>query len=279
MNKKIKKVAHLGLEGSFSSIAAKKYFGEGNVIWIPTANIEKVFDIVCKDSPVYGVIPIENSTSGSIMETYERLQRNNVLIVGEVFMKIHHNILAKENTALKNMVQCFSHPQALLQCRTLLSKYPSMKLVFTEDTASAAKLVSESNDSKMCAIAGSQAAKIYGLKVLKENIVDNVANYTRFAVISKKESKEGNKISIVFSVAHVPGSLNRILTEFAKIGCNLTKIESRPLVGTPWEYIFFIDLEFVCPLIVLNGILRGLKKQTRFIHLLGIYKKGETYEA
>ena len=274
----MKKIASLGILGSFSFIAAQKYFGK-KVNLLGKHSIKNVFADLVQQKTDYGVVPVENSTTGSILETYDQLMENNLSICGEIRLKIHHNLLClNKNTKIKNLKKCYSHPQAISQCETFFETNPHIKPVLTSDTATAAQLLIKNKKINEAAIASRETAKIYGLKILKKNIEDNKNNFTRFVVIGTKKNKSGDKASIVFSVKHIPGSLFSALRPYTNLGLNLTKIESRPLFGKIWEYIFFVDFEINHNLGSFTEIIRQMKEVTEFITVLGIYDKGETYE-
>lgn len=271
------KIAHLGIPGSFSFIAAKKYFGE-RVLMKSCKTIKSVFANLITQDVDFGIVPAENSTTGSIVETYDQLIENKMYICGEISLKIHHHLLVtKDKIDLKSITVCYSHPQAVLQCESFFHDNSWIKSEFCDDTGSAAQLVSKNKKLGESAIAGRDTADIYGLKILRENIEDNKNNFTRFTVIGRKPNQRGNKASVVFSVKHIPGSLFNALRPYAGLGLNLTKIESRPLFGKTWEYIFFADFEIDNHLDKVNQMIKEMKETTEFITVLGIFNKGETY--
>lgn len=272
------RAAFFGIAGSFSHIASQKYFG-GKAHLIPGNSIKNVFLQIAKNQADFGVVPVENSTTGSILETYDQLMENNMHIIGEIRLKIHHNLLVAARTVkLADIKKCYSHPQAIAQSETFFSQHPGIKPVFTQDTASAASFLSENKDRESAAIASTQTAKLYGLPILQKGIEDNRNNFTRFVVLGPKQNKSGNKASVVFSVKHVPGSLFKALKPYAQWSLNLTKIESRPILGKTWEYIFFVDFEIKNNLSDFTKMLSEMKEETDFLTLLGLYDKGEIYE-
>lgn len=282
----IYKVAYLGIPGSYTFTAAKKFFGEKMEL-ISSTSLTELFGKVKREICSFGVIPLENSTTGSIVQTYDCLISSKLSIVGEVILKIHHNFLVNPSTSLRGdkaekslklIKLCYSHPEAISQCKSFLSKYPWIKPVFTSDTASAAKLIAERGKRKEAAIAGKDTAKIYGLLLVAANIEKNKSNFTRFAIIARSTNKVGNKISLIFSVKHTPGSLFTALSPYAEYGFNLTKIESRPVFGRPWEYIFFLDFEVEGREGEIKKVIAKMRKVAQFVTLLGRYKKGEIYE-
>lgn len=274
----MKKISFLGIPGSYSFAAAQKYFGK-NCQLLPAKSVKDVFKKIEDKSVEAIVVPLENTTTGSISETYDLLLESKLSITGEIILKIHHQLLINtDKVKLKNIRFCYSHPQAILQCQSFLDKNPKIKPVFTSDTASAAKIVSRRKRADEAAIAGIPAAKFYGLKILVKDIEDNKYNFTRFAVISPKLNTTGNKISLAFSVAHVPGSLFKALKTYAENNLNLLDIESRPLYGKPWEYIFYVDFEIKNQEKELAVTVAAMKDNCHFLTILGRYNKGEIYE-
>lgn len=272
------KITYLGIAGSYSFAAAQKYFGS-NYQFLPAKSLKEVFKKIEDKSAEAAVVPLENTTTGSISETYDLLLESKLSITGEIILRIHHQLLANtDKVKLENVKSCYSHPQAISQCETFLSKYPKIMPGYTSDTATAAKIVSRRKKPDEVAIAGIPAAKYYGLKILAADIEDNKHNYTRFAVISPKPNKKGNKISLAFSVAHVPGSLFQTLKVYAEYNLNLTDIESRPLYGKPWEYIFYVDFEIKNQEKELTATIAAMKENCQFLTILGRYDKGEIYE-
>lgn len=272
------KISYFGIAGSFSFIAAKKYFAEKNLL-LSNKTIKEVFMNIKDHKSEFGVVPVENSTTGSILETYDQLMDSGLSICGEVRLKIHHNLLVSgPNTDINDIKKCFSHPQAISQCESFFEKHKGIKPILTTDTATAAELIAKNKNIDEAAIASIDTAKIYDLHTLKKNIEDNKNNFTRFVIIGSTKNKSGNKASIVFSVKHIPGSLYHALRPYAGLGLNLTKIESRPLFGKTWEYIFFADFDIVNRHAKFNEMIREMKETTEFINILGIYNKGETYE-
>lgn len=273
-NHRYKKIAYLGIPGSYTFTAAQKYFATTeNMLGVKTLSeiFKKVTTGVCE----FGVIPLENTTTGNITDTFDHLMENKLSIIGEIILKIRHQFLVnKKQKSIKEVKYCYSHPQAISQCEAFFTCHPWIKLKYTRDTASAAKIVSQRKKMNEAVIAGKVTAKIYDMKILAKNIEDNPNNYTRFSVISKKESFVGNKISLLFSVEHKPGSLFRCLAPYARLGLNLTKIESRPVFGKPWEYIFFIDFEIGKKEKELKQVLEEMKEHVNFFKILGRYKKG-----
>ncbi len=273
------KIAYLGIPGSYSFIAANNYF-KGNDTMTGCVSIKQIFEKVENNECNFGIIPLENSTTGSISASYDELSDSKLSIIGEIIIHIHHNLLVKKGiNNLTDIHLCVSHEQAINQCNDFFNKNNSINKKFVSDTASAALTVSRFKRKDIAAISSRQCARLYHLKILKRNIEDNITNFTRFVIIGKNMTDAGNKASIIFSVAHVPGSLLQTLKPYAKYGLNLTKIESRPVFGKPWEYIFILDLEFGKDLKGLHQSINEMNENVNFIKLLGIYDKGEVYES
>ncbi len=275
----MKKIAYLGIPGSYSYIGARKFFNGKNTM-TSCNNIRQIFDKVANNECDFGIVPLENSTTGGITSSYDELSNNKLSIIGEIIIHIHHNLLVKGNTKnLADIHLCLSHEQAINQCNEFFIKNRKINREFVSDTATAAWTVSKSKKENIAAIASLECAKLYKLKIFKRKIEDNPTNFTRFVIIGKNRTNLGNKASLIFSVVHKPGSLLETLKPYAKHGLNLTKIESRPVFGKPWEYIFLLDLEFGDKKNALIEAINEMKESVNFIKLLGIYNKGKIYES
>jgi chorismate mutase/prephenate dehydratase len=272
--KKIK-VAFCGEPGAFSQIAALEFFKQ-KIETLPCKSFKEVFEKVKKREADFGTIPIENSLEGSVGQNYDFLLKSNLKIFGEIILKINHCLIALPKTKINSIKKVYSHPQALGQCREFLEKMGFEKIP-TSDTAGSVKLIKEKNLKDCAAIASERAAKFYQMKILKKNIQSNPQNFTRFFVISKKEAKptKNDKTSIVFSTKHVPGALFSALRPFAKNKINLTKIESRPIIGKPWQYNFYLDFQGNQKEKRVKKALKELKKITNFVKILGSYPKSK----
>ena len=197
------------------------------------------------------MIAIENTIAGSLLHNYDLLRESGVTVVGEHKLHIEHSICCLPEDSWETIKEVHSHPVALAQCRNFLANHPDMKAVEAEDTAGSAEYISNNNIRGWAAICSSYAANIYGMKILQEDIHDNKHNYTRFLVVSNphkasllREVEKSNKSSIVFSLAHEEGSLSKILTILSFYDINLTKIQSLPIIGHEWEYLFYVDVSF-----------------------------------
>jgi prephenate dehydratase len=234
------KIAFQGEAGAYSEQAVFGYFG--NVETVPCESFDAVFDAVNSGKCQAALIPIENSLAGSIHQNYDLLLRNNLHIVGEYLLRVRHCLIAMPGVKKEDVKKAISHPQALGQCAGYL-RSRGIKAEQAYDTAGSVKILKESGARDMAAVASRRAAELYGMQILEEGIEDNLENYTRFLAI-QHDSKipEGDaKTSIVFTLKNVPGALFKALSVFALRDIDLTKIESRPLQGKPWEYLFYID--------------------------------------
>jgi len=235
------KIAFQGEPGAYSEQAVFNYFG--NVETQPCESFDAVFDSVVSGTYEAGLIPIENSLAGSIHQNYDLLLRHDLQIVGEYLLRVRHCLIALPGVTKAEIKKVISHPQALGQCAAYLRGL-GVKIESAYDTAGSVKMLKESGVRDSAAIASRRAAEIYGMQVLEEGIEDNAENYTRFLAISKTaaEGPDGEaKTSIVFTLKNQPGALFKALSVFALRDIDLTKIESRPLQGKPWEYLFYID--------------------------------------
>lgn len=273
------KVCSLGQSGSYSHIAALKYFGN-QLDYLACQAIDDIFTNVEKGVCLYGIAPLENSTAGSIIETYDSLQKYKFYITGEIMLNINHNLLANKKIKIgedyKTIKSVYAHSQTFYQCKNFLNKYPWIRKIEVEDNAAGAKYISD-NISPNFAISSKLSSQLNDLRILKEKIEDSAENYTRFIVIGKKARKLGNKISLKFNLKHSPGSLVKALKPYEKFNLNLTKIESRPIFGKKWEYQFYLDFEFD-NLAKAIGVIEEMKRLTIKLQILGIYQKGKTYE-
>ncbi len=267
------KVAYFGPEATFTHMAAIKRFGL-SAEFHPQASISEVFQTVFLNKANYGVVPIENSTAGIVSHTLDLFVEYPLNICGEVKLPIAHHLLSQKKD-LKSIQTVYSHPHAFPQCRLWLEHHlPWAKLVDVASTARAAEMASEEENT--AAISSEYAATRYGLEMVASHIEDHANNFTRFVVIGNQEcGVSGNdKTSVMFSTKDEVGILYRLLTPLAKAKINLTKIESRPLKGRAWEYIFFIDLDGHQKDSKVKKVLSEMEKQCSFLKVLGSYPKG-----
>lgn len=265
-------VAYLGPEGTFCEQAARKFFAKAALV--PYPDIIDVFTAVERGDADYGVVPVENSTEGSVRVTLDRLLESRLMICGEVDLKVVHNLVAKPGTKLDEIGLILSHPQALAQCRRFLEDtFPNAELREVSSTAKAVELLRGLDNA--AAIGTKAAAERSGMKVLKRQIEDEPNNLTRFFILGEKDAKPTgrDKTSLVFSTKHIPGSLYKVLEVFAARGINLTKIESRPEKKRPWSYIFYIDFEGHRTDAKVKDALDAMKERCIYIKVLGSYPK------
>ncbi len=257
---------------AFSELAAQKFLGECTICQ-PRPTFEAVFQSVKAKNPTLGIIPIENTLSGSIHQNYDLLLENSVKIVGEVHLRIELHLIARPGSTLSQITTVYSHPAAIGQCRNFWQQHPQLKIVPTYDTAGSVKIIAEENLKNAAAIASRQAAADYHMQILQSEIEDYPENYTRFLIISTEDFVFGppNKTSIVFATRHIPGALFKSLSVFFLRDLNLLKIESRPLRGKPWQYIFYLDFEGSLQDRACQNALRHLEEIAEFIKVLGSY--------
>jgi len=270
------KIVFAGAKGAFGELAARKYFGDKADI-SPVIGFDAVFGAVRTRKASHGVVPIENSLGGSVHQNYDLLSDSRLYITAEIFLQVKHNLVAKQGTTIDNVRRVFSHPQALAQCARFLKRHSKMKRIDAENTALAAKSVSEDNNQDTAAIASSQAAEDFNLEILAPNIQDRDDNVTRFLVVSREQSKKTDsprKTSIVFALKNTPGVLFKALGVFALRDIDLFKIESRPIHGKGFEYLFYLDCRGDITDEVVKNAISHLKEITTFYRLLGSYDIG-----
>ena len=262
-------VSFQGERGAYSEAAAKSFFNE-DVKTIPFSTFTEILENTSKDITEYAVLPVENSLEGSVGESYDLLYSTDLNATGEIYHRIEHCLIGLGK--MEEVDTVYSHPQALGQCRKFIQEN-NMKTIPTYDTAGSVKIIQELNEKKCACIASKTAAVIYNMPIITENIADNLNNYTRFLILSKKESAETgkDKTSIIFSIKHEPGSLYRIIENFNKNNVNLTKIESRPTKANVWEYNFHVDFEGHQKDIKVLEMLNKIKEETLFMKILGSY--------
>ena len=264
-------VACCGIFGSNAQMACDKLLPLSQILYVNS--FQAVFDAVEEGLAQFGVLPIENSSNGSVKEVYDLLERKRCYIVRGTKQWISHDLLAKEGTRLEDIHTVYSHPQALGQCSEFFAQYPHIKLEPYTNTAMAAQMVAQSEDAGIAAVAAPQCAQLYGLQAVRRSIQNNDNNYTRFICITKDLAvyPGANKISIVTTASHTPGGLGSLLTKFGNMGINLTKIESRPIQGHNFEFLFYLDLEasLVDPRV--RSLLAELHESQDKFRLLGNY--------
>lgn len=277
----MKRIAIQGVIGSFHDIAAHGFFEGEQIQLICCATFEEVFRHIQEDPTTIGMLAIENTIAGSLLHNYELLRESETTIVGEYKLHIKHSICCLPEDDFDSLAEVHSHPVALMQCRGFLSKHPTIKAVEDEDTAGSAEMISRQQHKGWAAICHADAAKFYGMKVLEDGIEDNKHNFTRFLVVTNpmkadfiRSLEKSNKSSLVFSLPHEEGSLSKILTILSFYGINLTKIQSLPVIGHEWEYMFYVDVTY-------NNLTRyrqsidAIAPLTKEIKILGEYEAFE----
>ena len=271
------KIAIQGEPGSFSHEAAMKLVADAVIV--PFSLSADAFTALSNGTVEAAVIPIENSLAGSVAEHFDLLLTHDVKVTRETLLRIRHNLIAISGTQTAQIDRVFSHPVALAQCRRFLAQHPRMESFAFYDTAGSVKQLVELRDRHAAAIASEAAAHYYGAQILQAGIEDNPENFTRFFLVRRTSDAVtdplANKISLSFSVENRPGSLVAALNELSSIGTNLTKIESRPVHGKPWEYIFFVDCQIQSPEEGLRAI-EALQPHCAMVKELGSYKEAKS---
>ena len=236
-------VACQGVEGAYSQIAADRLFGLQKILYFK--DFEGVFAAVQSGLCSYGVLPIENSTYGTVNEVYDLMQKHRFSIVRSLKLRIDHKLLTKPGVELSEITEVFSHAQAIGQCGRFLAEHPNIKVTVCENTAVAAKRVADSDRRDVAAIASASCARLYGLSPLPVHVANNDGNYTRFICISKEGQifPGANRVSLTVTVPNTPGSLYYLLAKFCAEGFNLTKLENRPIEGSDFDVRFYFDFE------------------------------------
>ncbi|PCH71158.1 MAG: chorismate mutase [Bacteroidales bacterium] len=275
MNKR--KIVIQGVEGCFHHLAANAYYGE-DVEIIPAENFAKLVQLTQDESVCDGgIMAIENSIAGSILQNYGLLQDSGLIIEGEIFLRIKQNLMVLPGQKIEDLKEVHSHPMAINQCRAFFRNYPQIKMVETEDTALSAKNVRDNKLMGIGAIAGDYPAELYQLEIIAEQIESIKDNQTRFFLLKRQKDVVPNggynKASLYFSTSHEPGSLSYILDCFAKESINLSKIQSLPIPGVNWQYFFHVDLEFQGPRQFKNA-LGKISDYAKGMQILGTYNKG-----
>lgn len=277
----MKRVAIQGAQGCFHEIAARAFFCEEELDIIECDTFKKIFEVMKNDSSVMGAVAIENTIAGSLLQNHDLLRNSNAWVIGEHKLRVKQNLCALPGVEMKDITEVHSHPIALMQCADFLDSQGSWKLVEAEDTASSARKIASGQRHTHAAVCSALAAELYGLQILREGIETNKHNFTRFLILADRwmaedlnKDKQINKSSLVFAVSHNPGSLSKVLTIFSFYDINLTKIQSLPIVGREWEYLFYIDLTFDDYLRYKQS-LNAIIPLTRNLKILGEYEIGK----
>lgn len=266
-------VACQGIEGAYSQQAADRVFRFADIMYMKS--FEGVFQAVEAGLCRFGILPVENSAHGTVHQVYDLMRTHHFSIVRAVKLHIRHCLLVKSGTGLQQIKTIVSHEQALGQCSDFLSGLKQVNIISCENTAVAAKMVADCADGSMAAIASETSAEIYGLSVLNDRIQNTDNNYTRFIVIEKEPTiyPGAEKISLMFSLPHTPGSLSRLMSRFAALSLNLTKLESRPVEGSNFHYVFYADLEAAVTSPPVRRLLSSMSSEMKQFAFLGAYQE------
>ena len=274
----MKKIAIQGVRGSFHDIASHQYFHGEELQMVCCDTFEDIFREMRADSQCLGLMAIENTIAGSLLHNYELLRRSGMTVVGEHKLHIEHSIMCLPDDDWDTLQEVNSHPVALAQCREFLARHPQLKVVEAADTAGSAEMIGTRHMKGHAAICHAGAAPLYGLKVLEQGIEDNKHNYTRFLVLadpwnadSLRDLHRTDKSSIVFSLTHEEGSLSQVLSIFSFYKINLTKIQSLPIIGREWEYLFYVDVAYD-DYVRYRQSIDAVRPLTRELKILGEYE-------
>ena len=275
--KPIARVAYLGAKGSYSHLASREYFSRKNMelFELNCDNFKDVTKTVESGHADFAVLPIENTSSGSINEVYDLLQHTTLYIVGELTQHIEHCILANSDIRLEEIKTLYSHPQPHQQCSEFLSHLKGVTLETCASTADAMQKVKELNQPDVAAIGNASSGKLYGLQAIQGNIANQTENYTRFIVVARKPVEVSSQIpaktTLIMSTSREAGSLVQALLVLQRYGINMTKLENRPIMGNPWEEMFYVDLQAHLDSEEMQNALAELTKITRHLKVLGCY--------
>ena len=279
----MKRIAIQGIEGSFHDIAAHQFFEDEEIELICCSTFEQVFATLRNDPTAIGMAAIENTIAGSLLHNYELLRDSGATIVGEHKLRIKHSLMCLPDDEWSDITEVHSHPVALMQCREFLGQHEDLKVVEASDTAGAARTIARGQMHGHAAIGSKSVAALYGLKVLEDGIETNKHNFTRFLVFASparanllRNILATDKASIVFSLPHEEGSLSQVLSILSFYKLNLTKIQSLPIIGREWEYLFYIDVQFTDYTRYSQGI-DAIRPLTSDLKILGEYKHGKEH--
>ena len=276
-----RKVAIQGIAGSYHDIAARQYFEGDEVETIPCNTFRDVISTNKKDPKILGLKAIENTIAGSLLQNHELIRESDFSIIGEYKLRISHSLVALPGTKICDVTEVNSHPIALMQCSDFLDTIPQAKVVEKEDTAGSAQWIAQNKLKGHAAICGKLAAEIYGMEVLAEGIETNKRNFTRFLAIADRWTADEmqrntvkNKASLVFALPHTAGSLSKVLSVLSFYDMNLSKIQSLPIIGREWEYLFYINLTF-SDYTRYRQALDAIRPLTKDLKILGEYAEGK----
>jgi len=278
----MKRVAIQGVSGAFHEIAARQFFQGEEIEILPCITFKDLFKALAEDESLLGIIAIENTIAGSLLQNHNLLRESGCLVIGEHKLRIEHNLAALPGQHIEKIKEVYSHPIALMQCEEFLDQHKHIKAIESEDTALSAKEIADNKLQKRAAICSSLAAEMYGLEILAKGIETNKRNFTRFLIIAEPEMAkkliEGitlNKASLVFTLPHEEGSLAKVLSILSFYHVNLTKIQSLPILGEEWKYQFYINLTF-SDYSRYRQSLEAIIPLTKDFQILGEYKEAAT---
>ena len=278
----MKKITIQGVEGCFHDAAAHLYFEGEDVTTIPCESFPAMFETLGQDASLLGIMAVENTIAGPLLQNHELLRQSNLRIIGELKLRISHVLCALPGQTIEGLTEVNSHPMALMQCEQYLNRHPNLKVVEKWDTAGSAEEIAREGLTGHAAVCGEYAAELYGLQILERGIETNKRNFTRFLIVADPlvaaeigpREKEIDKASIVFTLPHTQGALSKVLTILSFYDMNLSKIQSTPIVGREWEYRFYVDVTF-------NSLLRfhqavdAVRPLLRDLSILGEYTEAK----
>ncbi len=279
MNHKLK-VTIQGVSGCFHDAAAREYFKQQNIETLPFDTFADMFEALESDASLLGIVAIENTIAGSLLQNHEMLRSSRLKILGEYKMRISHVLAALPGQKLDDLSEVNSHPMALMQCENYLRRHRNLKMIEKFDTAGSAKEIAENHLIGHAAVCGEYAANLYGLEILERGIETNRRNFTRFLIVANPlllqeigpKETEIDKASIVFTLAHTGGALSKVLTILSFYDMNLTKIQSMPIIGREWEYRFYVDFTF-SSIVRYHQAIDAVRPLTNELSSLGEYKE------
>lgn len=277
----MKRVTIQGVEGCYHEQAARSFFANETIEPIPCVNFPTLFEEMKGDDSLLGIAAIENTIAGSLLQNHELLRGSNLRVIGENKIRISHVVACLPEDDIDDITEVNSHPIALMQCEKWLAAHPGVKAVECDDTADSARMIAQNKLRHHAAICGEFAANLYGLKILERAIETNRHNFTRFLIMANEQHaaqyidyERVNKASLVFSLAHTNGSLSKVLSIFSFYDINLTKIQSLPIIGREWEYLFYVDVTFDDYTRYLQST-EAVKPLTNEFKILGEYAESE----
>lgn len=282
----MKKITIQGVAGCYHDAAAHLYFDGEEIQTIECETFPAMFDTLSTDASLLGIVAIENTIAGSLLQNHELLRQSNLRIIGELKLRISHVLAALQGQEIADLSEVNSHPMALMQCEQFLRRHPNLKIVERLDTAGSAKEIAEDNLRGHAAVCGEYAANLYGLNILEKGIETNKRNFTRFLIIADPllaseigpTERDINKASIVFTLPHTHGALSKVLTILSFYDINLSKIQSTPIVGREWEYRFYVDVTFDS-LVRYHQAIEAVRPLIKDLRILGEYAEAEITHA